>query len=69
MPPERVRATRRPLPAIAGQLFPTHPSEAAFERFRDDLIVLGVPDGHLPRTLAEQRARQTLAGLETTVTF
>lgn len=43
-------------------------SEATFQRVRDDLIALGVPSDHLPRTLAEQRARQTPAERETTVT-
>lgn len=43
-------------------------SEATFQRIRDDLIVLGIPDDHLPRTLAEQRARQTPAVPEATVT-
>lgn len=42
-------------------------SEAAFQRARDDLIALGIPDDHLPRTLAEQHARSRL-GRETTVT-
>ena len=39
-------------------------SEATFQRVRDDLIALGIPNDHLPRTLAEQRARQTPAGPE-----
>ena len=43
-------------------------SEATFQRVRDDLIVLGIPGDHLPRTLAEQRARQMPAGPGTTVT-
>jgi len=59
-------------PATARQLLATLTaltrSEATFQRIRDDLIVLGVPDDHLPRTLAEQRARQTPAGSTTTVT-
>lgn len=59
-------------PAAARQLLATLTaltrSEATFERIRDDLIALGVPDDHLPRTLAEQRARQMPAGSETTVT-
>ncbi|WP_313666937.1 TniQ family protein [Arsenicicoccus bolidensis] len=59
-------------PAPARQLLATLTaltrSEVTFQRIRDDLIVLGIPDDHLPRTLAEQRARQTPAGPTTTVT-
>lgn len=59
-------------PAPARQLLATLTaltrSEATFQRIRDDLIVLGIPDDRLPRTLAEQRARQTAAVPETTVT-
>lgn len=42
-------------------------SEATFQRIRDDLFALGIPDDDLPRTLAEQRARQMPTGTETTV--
>ena len=35
---------------------------------RDDLIALGVPSEHLPRTLGEQRAHQTQQPLQTSVT-
>lgn len=59
-------------PAPARQLLATLTaltrSEATFQRIRDDLIVLGIPDDRLPRTLAEQRARQTAAVPETAVT-
>lgn len=65
-------ALARAGPVAARQLLTTLTaltrSEATFQRVRDDLIALGIPDDHLPRTLAEQRARQTPAGSRTTVT-
>ena len=52
-------ALARDDPAAARQLLSTLSaltrSEMAFHGVRDDLIALGVPSEHLPRTLGEQR--------------
>lgn len=63
-------AQRHPGPArqLLATLTALTRSEATFHRIRYDLIVLGIPDDHLPRTLAEQRARQMPAGPRTPVT-
>ncbi|WP_448072686.1 hypothetical protein [Georgenia yuyongxinii] len=65
-----VRAQHDPAPArqLLATLTALTRSEVTFQRIRDDLITLGIPDDHLPRTLAEQRARQAPAGSTTTVT-
>jgi hypothetical protein len=65
-------ALARDDPAAARQLLSTLSaltrSEMAFHGVRDDLIALGVPSEHLPRTLGEQRAHQTQQPLQTSVT-
>lgn len=43
-------------------------SEASFQRRREDLIALDIPAHHLPRTLAEARARQTPTDPQVAVT-
>lgn len=42
-------------------------SEASFQRTREDLIALGIPDGHLPPSLIE--ARTPRSGSDATVTY
>ena len=70
---DRAVALARDDPAAAQQLLATLTGltrrEAAFHRVRDDLIALGVPGHHLPRTLAEQRARLHRAAPGTSVTY
>ena len=70
---DRAVALARDDPAAAQQLLATLTAltrrEAAFHRVRDDLIALGVPGHHLPRTLAEQRARLHRAAPGTSVTY
>lgn len=69
---DRAVALARDDPAAAHQLLSTLTaltrSETAFHRVRDDLVALGVPADHLPRTLAEQRASRTLNGRPMSVT-
>ena len=69
---DRAVALARDDPAAAHQLLSTLTaltrSETAFHRVRDDLVALGVPADHLPRTLAEQRASRTMNGRPTSVT-
>ncbi len=42
--------------------------EATFQRIREDLLFAGIPDGYLPRTLAE-RATSPSAGWESSITL
>lgn len=60
---------RRQVPGWRAWL-PTDPKRGPARRPSNAFaMTLGIPDDHLPRTLAEQRARQKAAGPETTVTF
>ncbi|WP_341358471.1 TniQ family protein [Georgenia sp. M64] len=56
-------------PAAARQLLTTLTaltrSETTFRRTREDLVALGVPDRHLPRTLTEAHARDTPPAMRT----
>ena len=44
-------------------------SETSFQRTREDLIALGIPDEHLPPTLAETHPSKTRTGSDVTVTY
>ena len=44
-------------------------SETSFQRTREDLITAGIPDGHLPPTLAETHPPKTRTGSDATVTY
>lgn len=67
-PPAVLLALAQEDPVAARQVLSTLSaltrSEASFQRIRDDLITLGIPEDYLPRTLAEQRTARP----ETTVT-
>lgn len=44
-------------------------SEASFQRTREGLIAAGIPDDHLPPTLAETHPPKTRTGSDATVTY
>ena len=58
-------ATRQLLTALTSMTR----SETSFQRTRQGLIAAGIPDDHLPPTLAETHPPKTRTGSDATVTY